>query len=323
MMVDFYNDNGQNILKEYLRNNPDEIKQLEKNASINEDWPPFESLSKEAFADKNNLMFPVFSKTAAQISALYAKAQIDTIPVEVKEKIQEACDLFGLEEDILGYTKIAAAPEELSKEDFIFPENKKLPVVDKNTWELSANVFLKIAEELSLEDAVIGARRLIKKANEFGIKPNKELDVLALKDKHISIESLKKEASNKFFETGDARYLEIEKIASNNINSNFDKLNFLVKLNRENNIDETKTVLFKVASENKDDIINIDNQSIPVEKLASIPEEEWEEVLPYSNIGALLNEDNSFSKEAFEKLYSGLYDIEKDALKSFIIQKIN
>jgi len=321
-MIDFYSDENGSFIKEYLKQNPTELDKLEKTASVNEEWPPFSSLTKEAFADPINMKFPIFSKTAAHTSAIYAKAQADIVPLEVKERIQEACDIFEIDEDVLGYQKIASSNVELEDNDFIFPEQKKLPVVDKETWELSSDIFLKVAEELSFEDAVIGARRLIKKAHELNINMiPEELKRLSLKNVHISDEMLKKQSVELFLETGDSRFNEIAKTASANDNK-IEAIRTMIEICRENNMDKTKTILSKIASVSKDDIITINGLNVHVDKIASIPEDEWKEVLPYEEIDYIFDDNGEFNKEAFEKIYNTLSDTEKDIIESFIQKRL-
>jgi len=325
-MLDYYTDKNGSFIKEYLRTHPTDLSTLEKVANENEEWLEPNSLTKEAFADRDNRALPIFSKTAAMTSALYVKAQADEIPFEVKERVQEACNIYGINTDVFGDSpmqKLASEQVTLSDNDFVFPEKQKLPMVDENTWNMSSDVFMKVAEELSLEDLVIGARRLIKKANELNIEANDELQKLALLDAHISKEDILKEAEYKFFETGDSRYLTIEKTAAERLLDNsYSILSDLIALNRDNKIDNTKSTLLKVASISKDDIISIGSCDLPVEKIANIATDEWKEVLPYEEIASFTDEEGSFDKTAFEHLYQNLTDIEQDIVSGFIQNKI-
>lgn len=322
-MVDFYSDKNGNFLKDFLRSNQDEISKLEKTAGINEEWPPYEVLTKEAFADPSTLTFPIFSKTAALTSAMYVKAQADEVPYEVKKRVQEACDLFGIDEDLIGYEKVASHDVELSDEDFIFPEQKKLPVVDKNTLEFSADIFLKVANELPVIDVVVGARRLIKKANEFGADINDDIKKLSLLDSYIDKNKIIKIAEERHRATLDDYYMELTKAASAlNKANQFEYLSKLVDKDREHNIDNTKETILKVASVSQNDIMFLDGVEIPLQKIASIPQDEWSEIMPFEEIGFISNEDGTFNKEAFESLYHSFSSAEKDMINSFIQNKL-
>lgn len=324
-MVDFYTDKSGVVLKEYLRNEGmNDIVSLEKVAAEQEPMLEANSLTKEAFADQDNFMFPIYSKTAAMTSALYAKAQSEEVPVEVKDRIQEACNIFGNNIDVFENKTLNKVASEvgLTENDFVFPETQKLPMVDRETWEMSQDVFMKVAEELSLDDVVIGARRLVKRANDLGIEPDEHLYKMSLVDAHISNDAITKEAEQKFFQTGDSRYMEIEKVASQGLLDNpYESLRMLTDLDRENSIDDTKSILMKVASTSKDAIIKIANTYVPIEKVASINTDEWTEVLPKEDINFISNEDGTFNKEAFETLYNSFTDVERDVVDGFIQNK--
>jgi len=319
MLVDYYTDTDGQVLKEFLSKNRVELSKLEKTAAaMDEGWPPYDTLTREAFADPVNKMFPIFSKTAAQISALYVKAQSDEVPMEVKERVQEACDLFDLDEDVIGFQKVAKLMPKLAAEDFIFPEIRKLPVVDKETFELSQEVFTKIANELSFDDVVVGSRRLMQKAMQLGIDNlDPKIEKLAFVNEHINTGELSKIAHEKFLETGDNRYFEIMKVA-NEVPS--EEAHFLLReminVDREHNIDNTADLIQKVATHKKDDIIRLGHSEVPVEKVAGIPEDEWKEVLPYQEIAFFT--ENGFDKEAFEKLYYTMSPMEQEIIEAFI-----
>jgi hypothetical protein len=74
--------------------------------------------------------------------------------------------------------------------------------------------------------------------------------------------------------------------------------------------------LQKVASDNNNGIIMIGNIEIPEEKVASIPADEWKEVLPYEELGFL--SDGDFNKEAFEEEVNNFTPHEMDIVTSFI-----
>lgn len=314
MLYDFYSDRDGSFIKAYLRQNPQELQKLEKVASINEEWPPYSEVQNEGFADPVNRVFPIFSKTAAQTSALYAKAQIDEVPYEVKKRIQEACDLFGLDEDLINFQKVASTDVELLPSDFIFPQKRKLPVVDEDTFYMSQDVFLKVANELSFDDVVTGARRLVKKAMELGIADiDDDVKKLTLQRAYVDLNKVAEISRDRYLQTGDDRYMNIEKTASHN---EFYALKNLIDLDRANGIDNTKDTILKVAFMKRDDIIRLGQLDVPVDKIASIPEDEWKEVLPLEEI-AFFTEDG-FNKEAFEQLYHSMTPVEQDIVNGFI-----
>jgi len=324
-MVDFYTDTNQELLKSFLRNNPEFVDKLEKTASESGEFIPKNELTKEAFADSVNKMFPVYDKNITNITAMYIMAQTDEVPYYVKEAAQEACNIFGLNYDLVGFEKTASVQEKLSSSDFIFPETRKLPVVDEETFNLSESVFLKVAEELSPEDVILGARRLIKKAEEFGLDYNKTLDKLGLVNgvdlyklaelaQDVSLvfsgEKIPEEIES-FIKTASAETIKIVPEDSAYI-----AVELIKHINEKTGINKTASLLYKVASENKFDYIALDGYNIPVDKIASIPEDEWREVLPYEEIAYFNN--GSFDKKAFEEFVSNMTPHEQDIIYGFI-----
>jgi len=314
-MVDMYTDKNNLVLKDFLKKNPEYLGELQKEASDSE-LISADELTNEAFIDKTNRMFPAYSKESASISALYIMAQEDEIPDFIKQAAQERCDLFDLDFDLIGFKKVASAPAELTETDFIFPEKRKLPVVDEETFYASQNVFLKVANELSPEDLILGARRLIKKANEFNVDYNEQIELLAIK-KGIDRNKLEKVAEDRYFNSFDNGYLQVKEVVKTASTEELPTLLMtIMELDKHNNISKVSETLQKVASDNNNGIIIIGNIEIPEEKVASIPADEWKDVLPYEELGFLA--DGEFNKEAFEEEVNNFTPHEMDIITSFI-----
>jgi len=324
-MVDFYTDTNQSLLKSFLRNNSELVGNLEKTASEGGEFIPKEELTKEAFADSVNRMFPIYDKNIANITAMYIMAQADEVPYYVKEAAQEACNIFGLDYDLVGFEKAASVQDELDSSDFIFPETKKLPVVDEETFNLSESVFLKVAEELSPEDVILGARRLIKKAEEFNLNYDKTLNKLGLVNgvDLYKLAELAQDVSLVF--SGEEVPEEIETLiktaSSETVNitpedSAYAAVELIKHVNEKTGMSKTASLLYKIAAENKLDYVSLDGYNIPVDKIASIPEDEWREVLPYEEIAHF--NDGSFDKKAFEELVGNMTPHEQDIIYGFI-----
>ena len=316
-MVDFYSDTNQEILKEFIRRNPDTISVLEKNASDDSVFIPKNELTKEAFADPVNKMFPVYNKHNTIISSMYIMAQADEVPMHVKEAAQEMCDVFGVDFDLVGFQKIASDNNvTLDETDFIFPEKRKLPVVDKETYNTSESVFLKVAAELNPNDLIIGARRFEKKAEVLGVKPSEEITRLSLRN-GIDNMALSKEAENRYFETFDKGYLEIKEIAKTASQDDVPTIMFaLFELDKKNEVEKVAETINNIVFDEKNDIITIGNMEIPTEKVANIPEDEWREVLPYEDISFFSSDE--FDKKAFEEEVNNFTPHEKDIIISFV-----
>jgi len=321
-MFDIYTDINGDFLRSYLAKHPEEKESLVKEASVQEELIPKEELTPEAFADKDLMMFPIYSPATARISATYIKAQSDEVPFHVKEAAQKACDAFGLDVNVFEFKKeasIKAAP--LNPTDFIFPEIKKLPVVNEETYRMSEASFMKVANKLSMADVVSASRRFIKKASLFGIEPSKEIEKMALLDRRFSPQEVHDECRERFLSTGDERYNELAEMVKE---ASYSQLPLIVEelilLDKEHNIEKTAEVITKLASEEKSDIIVVDGVELPFDKVAGIPQDEWREVLPYEDIAFF--DENGFNKEKFEEFVKQAMPHEQDIILSFIASRL-
>ncbi len=212
-MIDIQNDDMLQILGERLRD-PDNIvaADLLKSASISEDYS---DLVDEAFADRENRKFPIFSPEYAAISAMHMQVQ------DVKPLVKEACNKaladWGIE-NISTSSIVETENQGIPLDRFLIPTKHKLPVIDEASLEKSASALKGIFGQLKLPEKLKAAEKLYKFATtEFGMSPD-DLDEDVLRyslNASCDLNKLASSVSDRYAETHFNGYKGmIEKIAS-------------------------------------------------------------------------------------------------------------
>jgi len=165
-VIDIQNDENLEILADRLSDPENSMAvELLKTASISDS---FEDLIDEAFADRENRKFPIYSPDMAVMSALYIQAQ-DDVPELVKEACQKALDDWGIEGISVDIKKEASSPD--IEIEYLLPSREKLPVVDKETLEKSASALNGVIGSLPIVERIEAANKLYKIATEtYGYK---------------------------------------------------------------------------------------------------------------------------------------------------------
>lgn len=212
-MIDIQKDDTLSVLGARLRDPENKVAaDLLKEASIDNDMS---DLVDEAFADRENRMFPIFSPEHAVMSALYMQTQ------EVDPLVKEACDnalkdwgIEGISTDM----KIEKENVGIPEDRFLIPSRMKLPVVDEETLEKSASALKGVFGQLKLPEKLKAAGKLYKFATEeYGVDPSSlDEDVLkyALKVP-CDLNKLASAVSDRYAETHFEKYKDmITKIAA-------------------------------------------------------------------------------------------------------------
>lgn len=212
-MIDIQNDDKLQILGERLRD-PDNIvaADLLKRASINDD---FSDLVDEAFADKENRKFPIFSPEYTVMSALHMQVQ------DVDPLVKEACDKALKDWGIEGVsTDSIVEPENqgIPLDRFLLPTKHKFPVIDQETLEKSASALKGVFNQLELPEKLKAARKLYKFATEEYEMSPEDLgeDIMRYSlNASCDLNKLASLVSERYAETHNDEYKNfIEKIAS-------------------------------------------------------------------------------------------------------------
>ena len=323
MLVDAFNDTDLSTLKEKVASYDGMAHRLEKVASINvEDRT---DLTKEAFAWPDEKLFPIYTPAHALVSSVYLEGN-DDVPVFVKEACEEACALFGMDVEIGGLEKVASEPEQLSAEDFLLPESRKLPVVDMETFIASKNVLEKVASDLDVRDIVVSHRQLVKKASEVGADVSDREKALGLYG-HIDGIAAKSLLHDRYLHTGDNEYVKIAEDISGDLVYSKEKVAQIifdtVDADMQNGLDFSPhdTISSMVVPGEDMDIVNIDGYEIPMEKIASIDSYDWTEIFPESVVEAMF-ESGSIDSDMLNDIVDSASGIEKEAMSLFIANKL-
>lgn len=144
----------------------------------------FEKMASAAFADTSRRLLPINTKEAAFHSALDYMAHIDQYAESVGERIKEACEFFGIIDDVTPYAEVfatklekeaaaeASAPGEFAISDVIGGvQYQLLPLNDRTDVESSAMELAKMASEdrihfLHLRPA---AQAVVRAAEQHGV----------------------------------------------------------------------------------------------------------------------------------------------------------
>jgi alkylhydroperoxidase/carboxymuconolactone decarboxylase family protein YurZ len=322
-MVDIYTDKDNTVLKQFMAKHSYAVSELEKIASEEGvELLDKNELTKEAFADKENKMFPVYDKTSTLMSALYVAAQPDEIPVHVKEAVQKSCDIFGIEADLMNIEKVAEQKVNgLEQDDFVFPASRKLPVVDPETYSMSETVFLKEANDLEVEDVIIGARRLYAKAHQYNVTPDSNIEKLAMFN-GVNREELSEYLNDVYFQTGNNNMRELKEYVTKEASANELPAIALEIIKMYNNGEggQAANVLKRLSAEDKEKVIKILNKELGIEKIASIDKQTWKEMFIEDDID-FKDELGNFDKVAFERMLTQMTPTEQALLVKFIEQQ--
>lgn len=320
-MVDIQNDEGLLVLKEKLEaNNTPEVISLLKTASVDIE---FDDIIDEAFADKENRMFPIFSPEMAAMSALYMQGE------DVDELTKEACEKalkdWGI--DFISLDSLEKqASEEIPEDMFLLPSKKKLPVFNDETLYKSASTLVSNFNSLSIADKVEASSNLYKIATEeYGMAPE-DLDEKIIRyaqEAPCNLNKLADSVTERYAETHLDGYKDmIQKIASYKKeiggSVSFDKsINAgiaydLIMLDKEAGVvdifdavydvhnspfivNEDTGELEKSASENT---ITIGDYTVTESQLYKVAEEDFNQAFPGSS--ELIFDGDSISEEKLE-----------------------
>jgi len=321
MLVDVFRDSGLAALKDIAASKPDVLPRLEKVASIEDE--DADSLSSAAFAWPEERMYPIHTPEHALVSSVYLEGA-DDAPDFVKQACEEACALFGYDVHIGTINKTAEENEALTEDDFLLPLMRKLPAVDRETTAMSASVLEKNASLLRPDDVIVASRQLVKKAAQFGVDIDDKFRSLAL-DGHILTSKAKMVATDRAFETGDDSYIKVASELKGEIVADKKKVADVVfsfiELDDKNGISKTAadTITSIVEPGSIDEYLDVDGVDIPVDKVASIDAQDWQELFGRAMTEALFN-DGELDFNMLKEVTASMSNDEKEALIEFIEQ---
>jgi hypothetical protein len=319
MLVDALSDKGMAVLKGKIGEIDGAAQRLEKVASLPID--DRNDLTKEAFAWPEEKLFPIYSPAHALVSSVYLEGN-DDVPGFVKEACEEACALFGMDVQIGSLEKTATEPEQLDASDFLLPAQRKLPVVDKDTFRMSASALEKVASDLSPDDLVVANRQLVKKASEFGSEVSDYNLSLGLYGT-VDTASARSILFDRKLSTGDNRYEKIASDMTGNTIYSVEKVASLVfdvlSLDKDNNLDKTaeEAILELVHPGAVEDVYTIGDEEIPTDKIASIDAEAWTDIFARPLVESMFS-DGSLDFDMLKEVTDSASPEEKEAIAMFV-----
>ena len=193
-MIDLHNDDNLEILAKISQeeNLPDFVKQADVSLMAKQS-----ELPKEAFALESKKLYPMFDKASTWLSSRYFTKLAQQVPpptrTAVEGKLKKACSVFGIEwpkEKAKGQTKLAESDYALVEEH----NGKKIIRYPANTKESTDASIKRFSAEYSLyppEWRRKTAEKLLKKANEYGIKTGRKDFVSKYSCQTKSLEAIK------------------------------------------------------------------------------------------------------------------------------------
>lgn len=161
-MIDQLHDPDHGYLKNLLAVYPNAYEAV-KTASLEEDP---DALPSTVFAWEEKRAYPLHTKEHAILSAIFAE-HFGT-PVDIRQKIAEALDSYGVSPDVLAPArqKVAAAAED----DYLFPSDQLYPVMSASDVKVAEARLLSQLFKLSTEKRAEAFPRLMNKAASYGVK---------------------------------------------------------------------------------------------------------------------------------------------------------
>jgi len=135
-----------------------------------------ESLPDTAFAWSEKRAFPIHSREHTILSRVY-RANMANVPQCVDDAIKEACDIYGISEELFEREKVAATAE--NPDDYLLPSLKRLPVHSAEQVKTAESTLLNNYKKLSLEHRAEACKRLIDKAAAYNVTLNPLMHKLA------------------------------------------------------------------------------------------------------------------------------------------------
>jgi len=169
-MFDITNDMDLSFLSQALHDAPIKPVELIKQANVNIDYS---QLPNDIFADPVEKKFPIHTPADAAISALYIYKQASEVDEDVKQRVANALEEYGLKE----LEPLLEGEKEMvkiaSEEHFLLPSKLKFPALDPDMLLKSASAAETYFHVMPLSDKVELATNLVKTAEEFNIEPEK------------------------------------------------------------------------------------------------------------------------------------------------------
>lgn len=135
-----------------------------------------DSLPDTAFAWPEKRAFPIHSPEHAAMSRLY-RENTSKVPAHVDEALKQAADIYGIPDELFARQKVAAAA--VNPNDYIFPEQRRLPVRSAEQVKLAAEKIIDGYTKIPVAHRAEACQRLIEKAAEYDVQLDPTIHQLA------------------------------------------------------------------------------------------------------------------------------------------------
>lgn len=162
-IVDQFRDPSFALLVNLTKDRPALVERI-KEAEVHTE--ELESLPETAFAWPEKRAFPIHSREHTAMSRVY-RENIRQVPPSVDQALKEACEIYGLEEELFARPKVAAAPDD--PEDYLLPDLKRIPIRTGEQVKVAEEKLLAGYTKLSVERRAQACKRLIDKAASFNV----------------------------------------------------------------------------------------------------------------------------------------------------------
>lgn len=147
-----------------------------KHASV--DHAELAALPDTAFAWPDARKFPIHTPEHAALSYAYCKAASEQLPPEVYDAVKSALDVYDIPDHVFDEQKIAAAPVDDSS-DYVLPDLHVGRVKSAAEYRRVQTQILEDIAKLDAEHRATAGVNLVKKAEEFNVRPHIEAQKLA------------------------------------------------------------------------------------------------------------------------------------------------
>jgi hypothetical protein len=172
-MIDQNTDITFHVLNSIVQESPDLAAHI-KTAQVGEEVRA--TLTKHAFADPDNRLFPIHTKADAVLSKAYTTKLANVAP-HVVQAIDNALDMYNVDRSIFAKTAIKVASTR--EYTYLLPETRQLPIRNKSDIKVAEDRLLAIKSKLSAKSLVKAATILTKQASIYGLNVKPEIMQMA------------------------------------------------------------------------------------------------------------------------------------------------
>lgn len=128
-----------------------------------------DSLPDSAFAWPEKRAYPIHSREHAIMSRVYREAAGGPLPLHVDVALKEACEVYGVDEELFATEKVATAPRDDS-DDYLLPDIKRLRVTTPEQVKTAEERLITEGRKLSPGHRMLASARLVEKAAFHGVR---------------------------------------------------------------------------------------------------------------------------------------------------------